>query len=96
MPINLSNPETQPAITTAKIKSINIDTDGSVGIDIVKGYEVGGILTEIKRDRVRLSGEDFTSLATTITDSTKNLYENIKTIVYNKLIDKGIVIGTVV
>lgn len=96
MSINLTTPESSPAITTAKIKSINIDTDGSVGIDIVKGYEVNGALTELKRERVRLSGDDFTSLAATIPDNTKNLYENIKTIVYNKLIEKGIINGTVV
>lgn len=96
MPINLSNPENQPSITVAKIKSIHIDADGFIGIDIVKGYEVNGIFTEIKRDRVRLSGDDFTSLANTLPDNNKNLYENIKTIAYNKLIEKGLIVGTVV
>ena len=96
MPINLSNPETQPAITIAKIKSINIDTDGSVGIDIVKGYTVSNIFTELKRERIRLEGQDFIALAETMPDETKNLYENIKTIVYNKLIEKGLISGTVV
>lgn len=96
MPINLTNPENQPSITVAKIKSIHIDVDGSIGIDIVKGYEIDGTLTETKRERVRLSGEDFTSLAAILPDNTKNLYENIKTIVYNKLIEKRIIIGTIV
>lgn len=96
MPINLTNPESSPVITTAKIKSINIDIEGSIRIEIVKGYIINGTLNELKRERLVLEGEDFVALATIIPDNSKNIYENVKSIVYSKLIEKGLISGTIV
>lgn len=96
MPVILTAPETKPAITSVKIERLTIDVAGEIVIDIAKGYTAGSTFNISGSKSIILQDADFTELASTYPDNTKTLYDNLKTIVYNKLIAKGEISGTIV
>lgn len=96
MPVILTTPEVKSSITTVKIERIVIDVAGEIVIDIAKGYTAGSTFNRLSGKSVILQDADFTELAAIHPDNTKTLYDNLKTVVYNKLIAKGEISGTIV
>jgi len=103
MPVILDSPESTQVqnvssvdITTIKIVRIDIDVDGeTIVAEYAKGYMDGETFVKLKRGRASIAGNDFLTLASSLADGNKSMYDNIKDAVYTQLIAQGEFAGTI-
>lgn len=104
MPVTLDQPESTQIqttssqdITTVKISKIEIDVDGeSIFVGYSKGYMDGENFIGLGKGRGRIHGDAFLTIAASMADGNKSMYDNIKDAVYTQLIAQGDFAGTVV
>ena len=93
MPVNLQTPVTETitkVIKEAMISEINIDVfRKQITIGVAFGETKNNSFITNKRKQVVIKGEDFTVLSAKAVDGKKNIYDNIGTICYAWLTEKG-------
>lgn len=90
-----------PTVTTKNVNIIHIIAnftvnveEASIEVHCKKGYTENNIFISTGRERFTLSGQDFIDIAETLT-SGDTFYNELKGMLYNKLIVKGHISGSV-
>lgn len=92
MPVTLGTPE-NITVDTAKILRLDINVQSKT-ITYVIGYgtiDGNDNFTSSRAKRIEISGEDFDTLAGTMADGAKNLYDNLSDISYAHLQSKSLI-----
>lgn len=93
MPVSLQTPKTETVTKTMKDALI-----GNIVIDVIRkrieiqvcfGEQKGDNFVTNRRKMVVIKGDDFTAISTKAVDAGKNIYDNIGTICYTWLAEKG-------
>lgn len=103
MPVTSNNTSVVeiPTVTTKNVNIIHViskftvSVEGaSVEVQCKKGYNESNIFIQTGRERFTLNGQDFIDIAETLT-SGDTFYNELKGMLYNKLISKGYISGSV-
>lgn len=90
MPI-ISNTKLEYKITSASFDLIL----GVITLKVAKGYQDGVNFVTLQEFEVPIDQNSSATLFNCASDGTKTLYENVKTALYDYLIDNGVVAGTI-